>query len=246
MMSRKLAPGPSALKREMREHASARTAARAQFKTDKLKLCRIGHVANWRVLFMHVGRECLDGAEAKLRVKENRKMRIVTMGSLLLLSVVSAVPASANYFFNSYWGTTLNVGSAPNPTPAQLRAIGDSRWARAQQNNQTRVGSASVAPATAFVAPPTPTVAPITASVVTTSPIAIIGPRPSAKDEKRFTAELNKASLTRATAIVWKAPAPGNKKTAGKSATSVKAATVKSKRPVKAAGLTNAKRKPRV
>src|SRR5688572_18957580 len=54
-MSRKLAQGPSALEREMREHASVPNAARALFKTDKLKLSRIGRVANWRVLFTHVG-----------------------------------------------------------------------------------------------------------------------------------------------------------------------------------------------
>jgi outer membrane protein OmpA-like peptidoglycan-associated protein len=45
-----------------------------------------------------------------------------TIRSLLLLSAVICVtPASANYFSNPAQGTTLNIGSAPNPTPADLR-----------------------------------------------------------------------------------------------------------------------------
>ncbi len=42
--------------------------------------------------------------------------------SLLLLSaVVCVTPASANYFSHPELGTNLNIGSAPNPTPADLR-----------------------------------------------------------------------------------------------------------------------------
>jgi hypothetical protein len=52
-----------------------------------------------------------------------------TLMSLLLLSAVCATPASANFFSNSRWNVMLNVGSAPSPTPAQLRAIGDSSYA---------------------------------------------------------------------------------------------------------------------
>ena len=45
-----------------------------------------------------------------------------TIRSLLLLSAVICVtPASANYFSNAAHGTNLNIGSAPNPTPADLR-----------------------------------------------------------------------------------------------------------------------------
>jgi outer membrane protein OmpA-like peptidoglycan-associated protein len=47
--------------------------------------------------------------------------------SVLLLSAVCASPASANYFSNPITGTTLNIGSAPNPTPSQLRLLGESR-----------------------------------------------------------------------------------------------------------------------
>jgi outer membrane protein OmpA-like peptidoglycan-associated protein len=45
-----------------------------------------------------------------------------TIRSLLLLSAVICVtPASANYFSDPAQGTNLNIGSAPNPTPADLR-----------------------------------------------------------------------------------------------------------------------------
>jgi hypothetical protein len=52
-----------------------------------------------------------------------------TMMSLLLLSAGFISPASANWFSNPKTGTMLNVGSAANPTPADLRAIGDSKVA---------------------------------------------------------------------------------------------------------------------
>jgi len=44
----------------------------------------------------------------------------------LLLSAVCMTPAMANYFSNPHTNTMLNVGSAPAPTPIELRAIGDS------------------------------------------------------------------------------------------------------------------------
>jgi len=54
-------------------------------------------------------------------------MRVkTTILSLLLLSAVGAAPAYANYFSDPRVGVNLNVGSAPSPTPQQLRAIGDS------------------------------------------------------------------------------------------------------------------------
>lgn len=46
-----------------------------------------------------------------------------TVLSLLMLSALCAAPASANYFSNPQAGTNLNIGSAPNPTPADLRAL---------------------------------------------------------------------------------------------------------------------------
>jgi len=51
-----------------------------------------------------------------------------TLVSLLLLSTVAVTPAFANWFSNPRTNTMLNVGSAPSPTPEQLRAIGDSPY----------------------------------------------------------------------------------------------------------------------
>ena len=42
---------------------------------------------------------------------------------LLLLSAVCVTPASANWFSNPRLGVNLNVGSAPNPKPADIEAI---------------------------------------------------------------------------------------------------------------------------
>ncbi len=41
---------------------------------------------------------------------------------VLLLSAVCVSPASANWFANSGWNINLFVGSAPNPTPEDIRA----------------------------------------------------------------------------------------------------------------------------
>jgi len=53
------------------------------------------------------------------RTKAMRKVII----PLLLLSAVCVTPASANWFSNPRLGFNLNVGSAPNPKPADLQAI---------------------------------------------------------------------------------------------------------------------------
>lgn len=57
-------------------------------------------------------------------------MKKVTLTTLLLLSAaVMVTPASANWFFRPGSGISLNVGSAPNPTPNDLRALyGPSRF----------------------------------------------------------------------------------------------------------------------
>jgi hypothetical protein len=47
----------------------------------------------------------------------NRKMIL----ALLLASSALASPAYANYFHNPFTGINLNIGSAPNPTPADIR-----------------------------------------------------------------------------------------------------------------------------
>jgi hypothetical protein len=55
-----------------------------------------------------------------------RKSALIT---LLLVSAAFSSPASANWFSRPAAGITLSVGSAPNPTPAELRALyGPSRY----------------------------------------------------------------------------------------------------------------------
>jgi hypothetical protein len=47
----------------------------------------------------------------------------------IIFSAIFSTTAFANYFHNPATNTNLNVGSAPNPTPADLRAIGDASYA---------------------------------------------------------------------------------------------------------------------
>ena len=48
-------------------------------------------------------------------------MKTKLMLSLLFASAAFIMPASANWFHNPYENINRNVGSAPNPTPADLR-----------------------------------------------------------------------------------------------------------------------------
>ena len=57
-----------------------------------------------------------------------------------LLLAAFASPAAANYFSNPASGTMLNVGSAPSPTPDQLRLIGDSYLVGPKANLSDMVG----------------------------------------------------------------------------------------------------------
>jgi len=50
-------------------------------------------------------------------------MKKATLATVLLLSAMMAAPASANWFFRPDVGISLNVGSAPNPTPNDLRVL---------------------------------------------------------------------------------------------------------------------------
>ena len=43
--------------------------------------------------------------------------------SLLLVTAAFVSPASANWFHNPYQNINRNIGSAPNPTPADLREM---------------------------------------------------------------------------------------------------------------------------
>jgi hypothetical protein len=52
------------------------------------------------------------------------KMRVLVSALLLSAATVAAVtPASANWFHNKYLGISRNVGSAPNPTPDDVRQM---------------------------------------------------------------------------------------------------------------------------
>lgn len=74
--------------------------------------------------------------------------------SVLLLSAVCASPASANYFSNPQVGVNLNVGSAPNPTPMQLRLLNESRSVIAE--NVVPAPPAYIPPPPAPPIPPAP------------------------------------------------------------------------------------------
>jgi hypothetical protein len=52
-----------------------------------------------------------------------------TVAYWLLFSAALCMPAYANYFHNPITHMNLNIGSAPNPTPADLRTIGDASYA---------------------------------------------------------------------------------------------------------------------
>ena len=52
------------------------------------------------------------------------KMKVLLPALLLSVVAVTAVtPASANWFHNKYLGISRNVGSAPNPTPDDVRQM---------------------------------------------------------------------------------------------------------------------------
>jgi hypothetical protein len=48
-------------------------------------------------------------------------MKATLLVSLLLVSAAAITPSYANYFSNPRLGVTLNVGSAANPTPRDIR-----------------------------------------------------------------------------------------------------------------------------
>lgn len=116
-----------------------------------------------------------------------------TFRSLLLLSVVICVtPASANYFSNPAQGTNLNIGSAPNPTPADLR-----RGASVEERTAPYADVRTFAPA--FSAPeaiPAPAETPAIASVEAI-PATIQAP-PSTPEIRQFMIffDFDKSQLT--------------------------------------------------
>ena len=52
------------------------------------------------------------------------KTKVLLPALLIAVATVTAVtPASANWFHNKYLGISRNVGSAPNPTPDDVRQM---------------------------------------------------------------------------------------------------------------------------
>jgi hypothetical protein len=52
------------------------------------------------------------------------KIKVLLPALLISVAAVTAVtPASANWFHNKYLGISRNVGSAPNPTPDDVRQM---------------------------------------------------------------------------------------------------------------------------
>ena len=50
-------------------------------------------------------------------------MKTKLMLPLLAIAAFIVTPASANWFHNPYEGINRNIGSAPNPTPDDIRAM---------------------------------------------------------------------------------------------------------------------------
>jgi hypothetical protein len=77
---------------------------------------------------------------------------------VLLVAAAFVTPASANWFHNPYQGVNRNIGSAPNPTPADIR---EDRLPIAAQNEQADpaavAAAAKDAGKTASAAPQTQT-----------------------------------------------------------------------------------------
>lgn len=70
---------------------------------------------------------------------------VKAIAPLLFLSAVCVGPAHANWFSDPHSNTMLNIGSAPNPTPEDLRRIGDSKY-DATRYGASRVLHSEVAP----------------------------------------------------------------------------------------------------
>lgn len=86
-------------------------------------------------------------------------MRKTSLLPLLLLSAaVFTTPASANYFSNPVAGMNLNIGSAPNPRPAEVRTVTETETVRETVVEAPPAPSPPPAPPPAVVAeaPPAP------------------------------------------------------------------------------------------
>ena len=87
-------------------------------------------------------------------------MKKAILSFLLLSAAIAVTPASANYFSNPRLGMNLNIGSAPNPTPAKLhrRALVEEQTQHPQTTEADLQSPSASAPAPAVAEiPPAPT-----------------------------------------------------------------------------------------
>ena len=69
-------------------------------------------------------------------------MKTTVILPVLLVAAAFVTPASANWFHNPYQGVNRNIGSAPNPTPADIR---EGRLPIAAKNEQADPGTVAAA-----------------------------------------------------------------------------------------------------
>lgn len=85
-------------------------------------------------------------------------MKTTLVLPVLLIAAAFVTPASANWFHNPYQGVNRNIGSAPNPTPADIR---ENRLPIAAQAEQADPGAVAAAAKDSgkSAAPPAATIA---------------------------------------------------------------------------------------
>ena len=74
----------------------------------------------------------------------------------LLLSAVLVSPASANWFANPTWGINLHIGSAPSPTPDQVRSDRQPMLVRDSEGNVIAMVDPITGKMLAIAEPPAP------------------------------------------------------------------------------------------
>jgi outer membrane protein OmpA-like peptidoglycan-associated protein len=89
----------------------------------------------------------------------------LTLPLLLLSAAIFATPAGANYFSNPAAGVNLNVGSAPNPRPLEVRTVTETVRERVAEAPPAPPPPPPAPPVVAEAAPPPPPAPPPVATV---------------------------------------------------------------------------------
>jgi outer membrane protein OmpA-like peptidoglycan-associated protein len=92
-------------------------------------------------------------------------MRRTILPLLLLSAAAFATPAAANYFSNPAAGVNLNVGSAPNPKPMEVRTVTETIRERIAEAPPAPPPPPPAPPIVAEAAPPPPPAPPPVATV---------------------------------------------------------------------------------